>query len=71
MGPGQTKILAVLKTVLNFVLGPPPPGGPGEDPDRHFSEAIGCFWADSGPDPEGNLFLIFILALSVAALWLG
>ncbi len=29
-------ILAVLKTIFNFVLSTPPPGGPGEGPDCQF-----------------------------------
>ena len=57
--------LAVLKAIFDFVLGPPlPPGGPGEGPDCHFPKEIEGFWADSGPDPGSNIFLIFILALS-------
>ncbi len=28
--------LDVLTAIFKFVLGPPPPGGPGEGPDCHF-----------------------------------
>ncbi len=52
--------LAVLKTIFNFVLRPPPPGGPGEGPDCHVpKETVGF-----GLIPVrirgviGNLFLI-------------
>jgi hypothetical protein len=59
-------ILAVLETIFDFVLGPPPPGGPGGGSGLTFSRGNQWFLVDSGPDPGGNVFLIFILALSAA-----
>jgi hypothetical protein len=43
-----------------------PPGGSREGQDCHCPEEIGVFWADSGPDPGGNILLIFIFAPSAA-----
>ncbi len=40
----QIYFLAVLKTIFNFVLGPPAPRGvPGEGPDYHLLQEVGRF----------------------------
>ncbi len=39
--------LAVPETILNCVLGPSPPGAPGEGPDYHFPQEFDGF----GPIP--------------------
>ncbi len=57
---------AVLKTKFKFVLGPPIPGGPGGGSGRPFPSGDHVFWADSSPDPGGNIFFILMLALSTA-----
>ncbi len=45
------------KTIFNIVLGSPPPGGSrGRVLTVIFPKGIGCFGADSGPDPGGNIF---------------
>ncbi len=58
--------LSVLKTIFYFCLAPPPPGGPGGGSGLSFSLEDRGFWADSGPDPGGNIFLLLIFALSAA-----
>ncbi len=57
---------------MSFILFlfPPPPDGPGEGSDCHFFRKSEVS-ADSGPDPGGNIFIIYILALSAAWLWRG
>ncbi len=46
-GPAKTELdlpliyLAVLKTIFDFDLGPPPRGVPGEGPDCQFPQEIG------------------------------
>ena len=49
----QQLILAVLKMIFDFVLGPRSPGGPGRGSGLSSSIGNGGFWADSGPDPGG------------------
>ncbi len=44
---GCNLVLAVLETIFDFVLGPPPRGVPGEGPDRHFHQETRGF----GPIP--------------------
>ena len=58
---------AVFKDAFYFVLVSPPPGGSGGGSGLSFSSGDRGFWADSGPDPVGNLFLIFILALMLTS----
>ncbi len=41
----------MLNTIFNFVLGPPPPGGPGGGSGLPFYNGNRMFWADSGPNP--------------------
>ncbi len=60
--------LAVQKTILNFVIGHPPPGHPGGGSVLPFSEGSQRCWADSGPDPGGSIFVICMLALSAAGI---
>ncbi len=55
-----TIILAVLKMIFNFLLGP---GGPGGGSGLPFSLGNRRFWADSGPNPR---IFIFLSALSTA-----
>ncbi len=63
-------ILAVLKNIFNFILGPPSPRGvPGGRPDCQLPTKIGGLGADSGPDPGGILFLLSISALSAAGMY--
>ncbi len=57
---------AVLKDTSNVYLGPPLPRGVPGRIRTVISQGDRWFGADSGPDPGGNLFLIFILALSAA-----
>ncbi len=59
-------ILAVLKHIFNFVLGPPSPGGPGGGFVLSFPQGNRRFWADSGSNPAGNFIFDFYLALSAA-----
>jgi hypothetical protein len=65
---GFDLILAVLKTIFNFDRGPPSPRGPGGGSELPFSSGDRRFWADSDPDPGGNVFLVFILAFSAVRL---
>ncbi len=50
--------LAVFKKIFMFVLGPPLPEGPGGGSGLSFLLGNPRFWADPGPDPGGNVFLI-------------
>ncbi len=63
--------LAVLKNILNFVLGRP--RSPGGSRGRVRTVIVGNkrFWAKSGPDPGVLYFCFFILALSTAGLGFG
>ncbi len=52
--------VAALKNIFNFVLGPHLPRVvPGEGPDCHLLQEIAPFWADSGPNPGGDLIYVF------------
>ncbi len=51
---------------FEFVSWPPSPGGFGGGSGLSFPFGHERFLADSGPDPESNLFPIFILALGAA-----
>ena len=54
----------MLKTIFNFVLGPPPPpGGPGGGSGLPFSSGDRGFWADSGPHPGENLIFYLYVGL--------
>ncbi len=48
--------LAALKTIFNFILGPPVPGGPGGGSGLSFSIGVRGFGADCLPDAGGNVF---------------
>ncbi len=54
----STVVLAVLRAIFNFDLG----GGSG----LPFSLVVRRFWSDSCLDPGGNIFMIFMFALSTA-----
>ncbi len=56
----------VFKDAFYFVLVSPHPGGSGGESGLLCSKGDRGFWADSGPDPGGNLFVILILALRAA-----
>ncbi len=56
---------AVLQTIFNLFLGPPPPESPGGGPDYQFPiemVVLGRFRPGCG----GNIFSLFVLALSAA-----
>ena len=61
--PAARLCLAVLQPIFNFVFWAPlPPRGSRGRVRTVISSGSRGFWADSGPDPGGNLFLIFIFA---------
>ncbi len=47
----------VFEDAFYFALVSPLPRGPGEGPDSHSPQEAGGLGADSGTDPEGNVFL--------------
>ena len=49
--------------IFNFVLGPPPPGGPGGGSGLQLSLGIRAFWVDFGPNPGGSLIFNFDFGL--------
>ncbi len=55
MGCGEV-VGAVFETIFNFVLGPPPPGGPGGGSGLPFSWGNRRLWAGSDPDPGDTIF---------------
>ena len=59
---------AVFKNAFSFFLVRPPRGGCGGGSGLSFSYGDRGFGADSGPDPWGNLILVFILALNKAVM---
>ncbi len=59
---------AVFEDAFCFVLVSPPPGGSGGGSGLTLSFGNRGFWADSGPDPGGDLFVMFILVLSAAGM---
>ncbi len=62
--------LAVLKTIFNFALGPPPPGDSGGGSGLSFPFWKPGIFGRLRPGSGGNLFFISISAQS-AARWVG
>ena len=54
--------------IFNFILGAPPSGGPGGGSGLPGNR---WFWADSGPDPGGNIFNFCFGPKRSCARWLG
>ncbi len=58
---------AVFEDAFYFVLVSPPPGSRGGS-GLSFSQVNRWIWADSGPDPRGDLIVLFMSALIAAGL---